>query len=167
MNLLAILLDGEPPSPEWQLFPWCIYFPALTIVISWALIRWRKKLVVMAAGIAAVAACMLINQLHADIRFLVEWEARLLAFNQMKSEVSALGVEPKLNEAYHKLTRLAHELSDLRQNRAIPPYYSKPMIAAVWFAALFPFIPIMAFFISAANPTKARKSLPASESSST
>lgn len=161
MNILAIMLDGESP-PEWLLFQWCICFPILTITLSWALVRWEKNLVVLALAIASVATGLLINQLYADIRFRAEWKSRFEAMLQVE-ERNALAskAEPESLQMMRQHVRTF----DHQTFEAIPPY-SRRMIMAVWFAALFPFIPIIAFYFSAVNPAKLQKSLPASDSSS-
>ncbi len=159
MITFALLLDGGP-FREWQLFSWSIYFPAIAIAISWVLIRRNRKLVIVALGIAALAAVMLVDELYGDLRFREEIKSDIIkGMNWEKME--AYRNDPNLTPEERKLLYIPKskiQLNDLEMYGGIPPY-DRTIIQAVWFAALFPFVAIAAFYLSAANSTKAQKSL--------
>ncbi len=157
MIVLGFLL-GDTPPPEWALFFWCTCFPSLAITLSWALIRWKKQLVVLAFAMTAMAAYMLIQQMHQDLQLRAERLAQLEA-ELLKAELRASTAK------FEQKTALEASLPEMRGNVAFfdyhtwnsVPHYSRLMIRAVWFAALFPFVPIILFYFFATNPNKVKR----------
>jgi len=58
-TLILAYATGGPPSPDLQI-QLCVYAPALTIVLSWLLIRWKKKLVWGAVALAFTDALVVL-----------------------------------------------------------------------------------------------------------
>jgi hypothetical protein len=159
MNLLALWLDGPPaPPPVWRLFAWCVFFPLLTITVSWVLIRWKKSLVALAVSIAATAAYVLLNQCYNDILIREHSKSRLEGVLQFE-ETHSFPVDTVKHEELLRRIRYDLQSFDSRIVDAIPPYTQR-MIMTVWFSALFPIFLIIAFYLTAQNPVKARESLP-------
>jgi hypothetical protein len=57
-TLILAYATGGPPSPDLQI-QLCVYAPALTIVLSWLLIRWKRKLV-WGAVVLAIADALVV-----------------------------------------------------------------------------------------------------------
>ncbi|HRE84158.1 MAG TPA: hypothetical protein PLN52_24145 [Opitutaceae bacterium] len=58
-TLILAYATGGPPSPDHQI-QLCVYAPALTIIISWLLMRWKRRLVWGAVALAIVDALVVI-----------------------------------------------------------------------------------------------------------
>jgi hypothetical protein len=160
MMLLGIMFDGHF-FRGWRLFSWCVYFPVLTIVISWVLIHWKRSLVAIPLGIAALSACALLIELHGDIRFRTEHRSNVERF--LKEEIARTpDVEPEHKAEHEKLLDSGrHELQFFNsQMYGGIPHYNQRTITAVWFAALFPFVMIIAFYLATSQPAKAQDSSP-------
>jgi hypothetical protein len=59
MSALAFLFDDTPR--EWRQLPMCVFLPTLTVAVSWALIRWKKGLVLLAVGCAVTSAYIILH----------------------------------------------------------------------------------------------------------
>lgn len=146
---MAIMLDGW--RDEWGLFPWIVYCPALTIAAAWFLIRWKKKLVLLALAIGAMSAASIINQLYAELRYRAESKTRLEAILQHTLKIgpgSPTYVSADHQEALIRAIRAELNSFDSSTLEGIPAY-TQHMIAAVWFVALFPFFMIAVFYRAA------------------
>lgn len=53
MTFLGFIFDDRPRPEMWALQ--CVYSPALVIIISWALIKFKRNFLFLALGIATLA----------------------------------------------------------------------------------------------------------------
>ena len=51
MTLFLAYITGGPPSPDWQI-QLCVYVPVVTVIVSWLLMRWKRRLVWGAVALA-------------------------------------------------------------------------------------------------------------------
>lgn len=58
-TLVFAYATGGPPSPDLQI-QLCVYAPALTIALSWFLMRWKRQLVWGALALAVIDAFVVI-----------------------------------------------------------------------------------------------------------
>lgn len=67
MTTLAILFDDRPP--EWRQLVLCVILRALTLTISWVLIRWKPWLAGLAVMLAAGSAYLIIDRFQRTLRW--------------------------------------------------------------------------------------------------
>jgi hypothetical protein len=67
MSTLAILFDDRSLYEPWRLFLLCVYCPALVISASWLLIRFNRKLVLVALVVSVAASFAIVSDLRRDL----------------------------------------------------------------------------------------------------
>lgn len=115
----------------------------------------------VALAIAVLAAYALVNQLHADIRIRSNWKT-FLESRLKEAEAHARELSPEKRKDFEGIVeQRRHDVLsfDSQTVDAIPPV-DRQMIRAVWFAALSPFVLIIALYLFAVDPSKSPKSLP-------
>jgi hypothetical protein len=66
MKALALLIDDRELYGVPRLFLLCVYSPAIVILVSWTLIRWKSWLVVAALTVAGIAVSMIVGDLRRE-----------------------------------------------------------------------------------------------------
>jgi len=72
MSAFAFLIDDTPR--EWRQLPMCVFLPALTVAVSWGLIRWKKGFALLAAACAVMSAYIILHYFSVTLEWLKPYQ---------------------------------------------------------------------------------------------
>jgi hypothetical protein len=163
MPPFAILLDQWTP-PEWRLFTVCVWWPAITVLFSYFLIRWRRWLAVPSLLLAALTAHEISYQYRADLATREESRASISrTLTELQQRPTAWDHEVQLREFY-EMRELDFKLRNFEEAMflKVPPI-TESMTYSVWVSAIFPFVMIAVFLVpvrSTPRPAQTAREFP-------